>query len=289
MMQHVTIIPSRDRASYFLKYKDLPIIRFNHPSFNTKLWISPSEVSEYRKTLETLHLDHIEILIDKHSTNIAECRQSILEYCHHNSFQYLFMPDDDVHFTSRETKFKKLSMDHENNIKLFNHLSSICSNRYPLVSFRDHFMVQSCRKLYSLIYTIGKLYFIHVPTFIKENISFMYKDLKVYEDRIVQLLLFSKNYRTCTSSVYAIDQRHGNNSMGGCSSYRNIKEVHKCAKIIHNDFKEYTRVATKNNWAEGPRIVLRFDFKKFLKKDELNYCPKEEMKKFVERKEAYTI
>lgn len=290
-MQHVTIIPSKDRADYFLRYKDLPIIRFQDPIFNTKLWVSAGEVDAYRKVLLSLGLGlgHVEIIADGSSTNIAECRQSILNYCHDNNYDYLFMPDDDLKFCSRADRYRKLSMDHENNLKLFNHMSSICSSRYPLVSLRNHFMIQECRKLYSLVYTIILIYFIHVPTFVKENISFMYKGLKIYEERIVQLLLFSKGYRTCTSLIYATDQRHGDNSIGGCSAYRDIKEANKCAKIIHEDFPDYTKYTTKNNWAEGPRIVVRFNFKKFLNKGELNYCPKEEMKKFVERKEAYTI
>jgi len=288
-MKHITIIPSKGRAEYFLRYKDLPIIRFNHPSFNTVLWVYKDEENEYRKTLKELNLNHITIYADKDSINIAQKRQSILNYCKENDYEYLFSPDDDMRFYERKTNFKSLPLDYENNRELFNHLSSICSNKYPLVYFRERYMIQNVKKLYTLTFKVCGIYFIHVPTFIKENISFMYKDNCIYEDSIVQLLLHSKGYRPCSSSVYVVSQRHGDNSTGGCSSYRNIKIANRAAKIIFADFKEYSIPNIKRNWSEGPRIVLRFNFKKFLKENELNYVPKKEMAIHMNRKEAYTI
>jgi len=293
MNKHVTIIPSKGRADYFLKYKDLPILRFQDKIFNTKLWISEKEKEDYQNTLDILGINSVELVIDKRSTNISETRQEILNYCKEQKYDYLFMPDDDVEIFSRSLNFKRIPMDLIFNTDLFNHLCSICSKEYPLVSIRDRFMINNCKTVYEKNHNIHLLYFIYIPIFIKEKISFIYENIKhfkfPYEDRIIQLLLYQIGYKSCTSSMYAMSQRHGNNSIGGCSSYRTIEEANIVANIIHKDFPNYTDVFIKNNWSKGSRKELKFYFKRYLNPNELKYIPKEEMEKFKNRGNVYGI
>lgn len=285
-MEHVTIIPSRERAEYFFKYKDLPVQRFNHQKFNTILWISDSDFYAYDNMIKELDLSNVSIFIDDRSTNISETRQNILEFCIKEGYKYLWMPDDDLRFYDRETNFKPLPMDVESNTKLFNHLISMSSNRFPMLAVRERFMINTCKYAYELNHKILCNYFIHVPTFHKESISFKYKDMKVYEDRIVQLLLNMKGYRILTTSMYAQSQRHEQNNAGGCSSYRSVEENMRCAKIVHEDFPEYTSLHRTKTWS---KIEATFFMKRFLEKGELPYIPINEMEEWRNREGVYYV
>lgn len=287
-MKHITIIPSKERASYFLKYNDLPLMRFSNKVFNTHLWVSKKEEEKYKKVLEYLDLKDVKI-ITGYENNISEVRENILNFCKENNYEYLFSPDDDVRFFSRELNFKLLPLDLNFSINLFNHLSKICSEKYPLVSTRNRFMINNCSVAYEKNYKIHLNYFIHIPTFIKEGITYMYEDMKIYEDRIIQIQLLEKGYTTITTSIYGMDQRHGNNSIGGCSSYRSIKEANRCAELLHSKYPEFTQIFIKNNWNTGKRKTLKFFFKRFIPKGELNYVPIKEMESFCKRKESYFI
>lgn len=286
-MKHVTIIPTKGRAKYFLKYPDLPVIRFSHPKFNTKLWVPKNELRDYEKTLRELNIeDSVEILIDEDSKNISETRQAILEYCYIDNKDYLWMPDDDLRFYDRKLNFRPVPMDEESNTNLFNHLVSMSSSRFPMLAVRERFMINNCKYAYELNHKILCNYFLHVPTFIKEGISFKYKDMKVYEDRIVQLLLNTKGYRVLTTSMYAQTQRHEQNNVGGCSSYRSVEENMRCAKLVCKDFPKYTSLHYTKTWS---KMEATFFMKRFLNKGELPYIPIKEMEQWMNRPEAYHV
>lgn len=288
-VKHVTIIPSKGRADYFLKYKDLPIIRFNDPIFNTVLWVYPEEYEYYKKSLGILGIDTVKIIVDETSKNISEKRQKILNYCNDNGYDYLFTPDDDVRIYSRESEFKSVPLDLDSNIDFFNHLSSICSEKYPLVSLRDRYFINSCKVAYEKNYKAHCIYFYYIPVLIKHNISFIYKDLKVYEDRVTQLALHQNGYVSCATSMYVQRQRHGNNSTGGCSDYRTIEEANRGARIIQQDFPEYVSLYWRYNWAIGKRLEIKLNLKRFIPKGDLKHIPIKEMEKFVNRENAYKL
>ena len=287
-MKHATIIPSKDRSHLLLRYADLPARRFNHPIFNTKLWVSEKEYDTYKKVVDELRLEHVELIADDHS-NIAECRQNILMYCHEHGYDYLFSPDDDVRFHARKSNWKVLPLELEENIELFNHMSSICSTEVPLVSLRYRFMVQNCNTAYEKNYKIIILYFVHVPTLVNNGVSFKHEGFQFYEDKYMQLQLYSKGFRSCTSSMYATSQRQPDNSEGGCFAYRNIEEANRHSRIMHEEWPEYSKLVIKNSWKEGPRLENIWYFKKFLKPDELRYFPKEQMERFMGREGAYKL
>lgn len=278
---HVTIIPSRGRAEYFLKYNDLPVTRFGAPVFNTMLWVRADEAEAYERSLIQMGLSHIPIIIDAMSNNISETRQRILEYAHDNGYEYLWQPDDDIRIYDRTTNFKPLDIRTAKSLDVFYHLKELCSVGFPMVAIRERFMIHTCKYAYEKFHKILCNYFIHVPTFIENGISFKYKDLSVYEDRVVQLLLGKAGYRTLTTSLYAQSQRHEQNDTGGCSAYRTVEENMRCARVINADFPEYTSLHETKTWS---KIEATFFLKRFLDEGELPYVPIEKMGEMISKK-----
>jgi hypothetical protein len=281
-MNYVTIIPSKDRLNLHTQYKDLPIHRFKEPIFNTKLWVPSKERTGYNTLIKDLGYN-VEIVSDPISTNIAETRESIIEYCAINNYERVLMIDDDIRFFARVLNFQALPLETSYNKKMMEHLGSICSEKYPLVSLKERFMIQQSKYGFEKNAKIIRLYMIHVPTFIKNNISFLYKDIKVFEDKLIQVLLNKKGFRTISTTYYAQNTRDSSNNNGGCSSYRTNKETERCVQIFLRDFPEAFSPTMKYGYADGPVVYVKSTLKKYLDKTELPYVPFEEMEEHIKR------
>lgn len=211
MIKHAVVIPSKDRADVIGKYSDSPLHRFKDPVFNTYLWVNASEEDAYAKVAGDTY-----VIPDYTATNIAETREHILQWAHRNKYDWLFMVDDDVRFFERSKSYSSLPVTVEDTKNMVNHLISICTPEHPLVSTRERFMINQVDHAYEKNAKIIRVYMIHVPTFIEQGVSFLYKDMKVFEDKLVQVLLNEKGYRTITSVHFAQSTRDSSNANGGC-------------------------------------------------------------------------
>lgn len=285
-MNYATIIPSRSRAWYPDKYRDVPVLRFKDKLFNTKLIVHESEAKAYEDMLRRNDCPNVTLWTHTHS-NICQIRQGILNACSVQGYEYLCHPDDDVRYFDRELRFRSVPMELEASKKLWNHVMSIVSNRFPFVSTHDRFMIHACKYAYQVNSKALVDYFIHVPTFLENDIRFEYKDLTVYEDRVVQCQLGVKGfYSSLITSMYASSQRHMNNDKGGCADYRTDEENLRCARIVHADFPSFTNLHKCSGWSS---VEAGFQFKKLLPPGHLPYIPKEEMEQWMQRPEACRV
>lgn len=285
-MNYVTVIPSKSRSWYPDKYSDVPVLRFKDKVFNTKVVIHESESKEYEEMLKRHELHDVTIwATDK--TNISQTRQYVLERCDKEGYEFLCHPDDDIRYFDRELGFKPVPMELEASKNVWNHVMGIVSARFPLVSTHDRFMIHASKYAFPVNSKAMIDYYIHVPTFINNGITFQYKDLTVYEDRVVQCQLGVKGFYTSVlTTMFATAQRHMNNNTGGCASYRTDEENLRCARIVHEDFPSFTNLHRCSGWSS---IEAGFFFKKLLPKGHLPYIPKEEMEQWLQRPEACRV
>lgn len=275
-MRHAVVIPSKDRVDQVRKYRDSPLNRFNDPVFNTYLWVNASEVHEYKKVA-----GDVTVIPDWNATNIAETRENILQWAHRNKFEWLFMVDDDVRFFERSKNYGSLPVTVEDTKNMVNHLISICTPEYPLVSTRERFMISQCEHAYEKNAKIIRVYMIHVPTFIEQGISFLYKGMKVFEDKLVQVLLNEKGYRTITSVHFAQSTRDSSNANGGCAEYRTNPETERCVDIFLNDFPKAFTETVKTGYKDGPVRYVKSTLKNYLSEGELKYVPSSVMESML--------
>jgi hypothetical protein len=274
MDRHVIVIPSKDRASIVSRYVDSPLNRFKDSIFNTHLWVNSTDKEDYRNVLYNLgYHNSVQLIEETLATNIAETRESILQWANKCGYNWLFMVDDDVRFFSRSMNYKALPVTKEDTKDMVNHLISICTPEYPLVSTRERFMVNQCEYAYEKNAKIIRVYMIHVPTFIKLGISFMYKGIKVFEDKLVQVMLNEKGYRTITSVHFAQSTRDSSNSNGGCAEYRTNLETERCVDIFLKDFPKAFTETVKMDYKDGPVRYVKSTLKNYLDPGELKYVP----------------
>lgn len=285
-MNYATIIPSRSRDWYPDKYRDVPILRFKDKVFNPILVVHESESKNYEAMIKRNDLVDVNLWTHNKS-NICQIRQWILEEAHKRGYEFMCHPDDDTRYYDRLSGFKPVPMDLESSKAVWNHVMGITSAKYPLVSCHDRFWINACKYAYELNTKALVDYYIHVPTFIENDIRFEYKDLTVYEDRVVQCQLGVKGfYTSLVTTMYATSQRHVNNDTGGCADYRTDEENYRCARIVHEDFPHFTDLHRTYGWSS---VEAGFKFKKLLPKGHLTYVPKEEMEEYMKRPEACRV
>lgn len=277
MIKHAVVIPSKDRADVVGKYADSPLNRFKDPVFNTHLWVNASESDSYHEALKKLDIRTVPLMPDEMSTNIAETREHILQWAHRNKYDWLFMVDDDVRFFERSKNYSSLPVTVEDTKNMVNHLISICTPEHPLVSTRERFMINQVDHAYEKNAKIIRVYMIHVPTFINNGISFLYKGMKVFEDKLVQVLLNEKGYRTITTVHFAQSTRDSSNANGGCAEYRTNPETERCVDIFLKDFPKAFTETIKTGYKDGPVRYVKSTLKNYLTPGELKYVPSSEM------------
>jgi len=138
-------------------------------------------------------------------------------------------------------------------------------------------MINQCEHAYEKNAKIIRVYMIHVPTFIELGISFLYKNMKVFEDKLVQVLLNEKGYRTITSVHYAQSTRDSSNANGGCAEYRTNPETERCVDIFLKDFPKAFTETVKTGYADGPVRYVKSTLKNYLLPGELKYVPSDVM------------
>jgi len=272
MIRHAVVIPSKDRSNMIAKYADSPLNRFKDSVFNTYLWVNSSEEYAYAKVAGYTY-----VISDYTATNIAETREHILQWAHKNKYDWLFMVDDDVRFFARYKNYASLPVNVPETRNMLNHLISICTPEHPLVSIRERFMINQCDYAYEKNAKIIRVYMIHVPTFIEQGISFLYKGMKVFEDKLVQVLLNEKGYRTITSVHFAQSTRDSSNANGGCAEYRTNPETERCVDIFLKDFPKAFTETVKTGYKDGPVRYVKSTLKNYLNPGELKYVPSSEM------------
>lgn len=284
---YLIAIPSRERTDLIKSCRG--IWKYLYPydqRYPVILAIRGEEERDYFNAMLELEpeskLDPNPVLMctESENMNIAKTRQLILEHADDNGIEYLFMIDDDVVISYRD---ESLSSKYGSKVepfierdgfnKLLLESIRLCGPEYPMVGLPLRFGSVSRKYTFEKNSTIIRFVCLHVPTLMKEGISYTGLDGGVMEDYFVQLSLLEKGYKTMTNCRYAIDD-YGTGKPGGCSSTR-TKTVHDDSAIkLARRFEGRVQLKSKRTtfWQEE-RLDCSFQPKGFLPSGEAVYVP----------------
>ena len=214
--------------------------------------------------------------------DIAKTRQLIVEEAHERGLEYLFMLDDDVVLSYRDESLSSkygsrveelFARDGLNQCLL--ECLKMCGPEYPMVGLPLRFGSVSRKYMFEKNSTIIRFVCLHVPTLMKEGVSYTGLGGGVMEDYYVQLSLLSKGYRTMTNCRFAIDD-YGTGKPGGCSTTRSVEVHNESAELLAQKFECVDLKWKKTSFWPEERLDCGFKPKSFLPAGELPYIPFQE-------------
>lgn len=243
---------------------------------------SEAETINYFVREEEVHIyesEGLKVVPVNNNFHIAQKRKLIFQVAYAKGFEYVFIADDDIKIDVRrediKTRFRPME---KIDVPAFINLHlKVCGEKYPLV--HPILRMHADKKKYMYEKNVPAIRFVcyHIPTFIREGIQIDGLSTPFMSDRYAQLSILSKGYSSIALAKYCVDDS-GTNAKGGCSIYRTPKLQSEAAKRLQQCFPNNVSLKVKQDgkWNE-PRLDCTIQWKKFLKKDELPYIPKEEI------------
>jgi len=286
---YIICIPSRGRSHFINKRQGVWKYLFNPPfdkyNYPLHLFVTKDEEEVYKNSIDNIDSTYSKFIliytVDK-NMSIADKRQYMYSVAVDLDKEFLFIIDDDIVLYMRD---ETVSSNYRSKFDVVKHkdiwnrvlLESIClcNPKYPITGLPLKQSSNSAKYTFEKNKQLLHMQCYHVPTIIKESINHNDLGTMFMSDRYIQMEMMSRGYNTLANYRFCIDDT-GTNTKGGCSITRNPKEQSDSAIELHKRFPGIVKLKTKydGHWRE-PRLDCNIFLKKFLKKDEEHFLPKE--------------
>lgn len=217
----------------------------------------PGELDAHRKRWRGKVANIIEY--GKNCTHIGMARNWFMNYCRKNHIRYAIQIDDNVRFaTHSDGKKIKFNLSLKNIRNNFNEDEQIF-----IYSEMFFWMIDALRSGYGICGVSHRSGNNRKEKDIEENtrlfavwgidvdryfeVGAKFTDLPTKEDFYIQLAFLTNGIKTVCNNCYTFEKARGANSSGGCSVYRNAKNVDNDAIELKRLFPDFVTIVNKSN------------------------------------------
>lgn len=228
---------------------------------NTALFVPAKEKDNYQKVIDLRYPEVRVVPVPDEYYEIRFTRDFMLNWAMDHSYTYLLMMDDDLQLCHKPTPTKYVTMDGDLFDQMLEDVGRQCGPEFPLCGIADRQFSQTKVAPFNDCSRIIQFFFMHLPTILKERLTFSGFGIQFSTDYAFVLTLLSRGYKNRVLNNYT--KNDSSQTTGGCSTYRTAelhsKSAVQLAKLFPGIVTPY--VKDTGSWSER-RVNTRVAWKK---------------------------
>lgn len=256
-MNLLIAVPSYNRSQYMMN--QLTLHTLVKAGFKPTLFVRKSEEHTYSPIAREYDIPMI--LAEEYE--ISDKRNFIVSYAHACCFEKVYILDDDLRFSYRETAYDKLKNSGPEQVRdCVDALYTACNCEAPLVGARIRAFANNAQENWSVAQRIIFNQMVHVPTFRERGWSFKGPDMRTKGDLYCQLAILTSGCATLSCNLFALDSSLSDEHAGGCGTFRTNAVRNADSEKLHALFPDFVQLKSKYDDQGEPYTDVTIYFKK---------------------------